>query len=259
MPPLIEDLHERGLDQRVLLVVGGDFGRTPRISYAASSGGGVASGAAGVVQPGRDHWPHAMSFLFSGGGIAEGQVIGATDRRGEHPTERRVGAGDFLATLYRHLGIDANRATVQDPVAEPVPLLQQGGDPDPRADAVCVSRRQTQCYIGGWTVDPVPCGSVRSVEMAEMASESVLPVCARRPALQPLPGYIRSSKLPGLRVRSGEALPSPQDHSCEALSGPAEQGRSPAAAPERPAPPLVDPGRRVSASPLRIAAAQPVS
>jgi Protein of unknown function (DUF1501) len=77
---LVEDLHDRGLDQKVLLVVGGDFGRTPRISYVASSGGGVASGAAGVVQPGRDHWPHAMSFLFSGGGIAEGQVIGATDR-----------------------------------------------------------------------------------------------------------------------------------------------------------------------------------
>ncbi len=126
---LVDDLHERGLDRKVLLVVGGDFGRTPRISYVASSGGGVASGAAGVVQPGRDHWPHAMSFLFSGGGIREGQVIGATDRRGEHPVERRVGAGDFLATLYRHLGIDADQATVRDPASRPVPLLQQGGTP----------------------------------------------------------------------------------------------------------------------------------
>jgi uncharacterized protein (DUF1501 family) len=126
---LVEDLHERGLDRRVLLVVGGDFGRTPRISYAASSGGGVASGAAGVMQPGRDHWPHAMSFLFSGGGIAEGQVVGATDKRGEHPAERRLGVGDFLATLYRHLGIDAERAAVRDPAGRPVPLLQQGGAP----------------------------------------------------------------------------------------------------------------------------------
>jgi hypothetical protein len=126
---LVEDLHERGLDKRVLLVGGGDFGRTPRISYVASSGGGVASGAAGVVQPGRDHWPHAMSFLFSGGGIAEGRVIGATDRRGEHPTERRVGPGDFLATLYRHLGIDAERGTVTGPDGRPVPFLQQGGAP----------------------------------------------------------------------------------------------------------------------------------
>jgi Protein of unknown function (DUF1501) len=126
---LIEDLHERGLDRRVLLVVGGDFGRTPRISYVASSGGGVASGAAGVVQPGRDHWPHAMSFLFSGAGVAEGQVIGATDRLGEHPQDRRVGVGDFLATLSRHLGIDAERATIRDPAGRPVPLLQQVGAP----------------------------------------------------------------------------------------------------------------------------------
>src|SRR5262249_24376457 len=122
---LVDDLHERGLDRRVLLVVGGDFGRTPRISYAASTGGWGASGAAGVGPPGRDHWPHAMSFLFSGGGIAEGQVIGATDRWGEHPAERRVGVGDFLATLYQHLGIDAERATIHDPGGRPVPLLQQ--------------------------------------------------------------------------------------------------------------------------------------
>jgi hypothetical protein len=126
---LIDDLHERGLDRKVLLVVGGDFGRTPRISHVASSGGGVASGAAGTVQPGRDHWPHAMSFLFSGGGIAEGAVIGATDRRGEHPSERRVGVGDFMATLYRHLGVDAENATVRDLAGRPVPLLQQGGSP----------------------------------------------------------------------------------------------------------------------------------
>jgi hypothetical protein len=126
---LIEDLHERGLDRKVLLVVGGDFGRTPRISYVASSGGGAASAAAGVVQPGRDHWPHAMSFLFSGGGIGEGQVIGATDRLGEHPSDRRVGVGDFLATLYRHLGIDASRAAIRDPAGRPVPLLQQPGSP----------------------------------------------------------------------------------------------------------------------------------
>lgn len=124
---LIEDLHDRGLDKRVLLVVGGDFGRTPRISYAASTGSGVASGAEGVVQPGRDHWPYAMSFLFSGGGIVEGQVIGATDKRGEYPSDRRVGVGDFMATLYDHLGIDAEHATVRDPGGRPVPLLQQGG------------------------------------------------------------------------------------------------------------------------------------
>jgi hypothetical protein len=82
-----------------------------------------------VVQPGRDHWPHAMSFLFSGGGIAEGAVIGATDRLGERPRDRRVGPGDFMATLYRHLGVDAENGTVSDPAGRPVPLLQQGGEP----------------------------------------------------------------------------------------------------------------------------------
>jgi hypothetical protein len=126
---LIDDLHDRGLTERVLLVVAGDFGRTPKISYAASTGAGTASGAVGVTQPGRDHWPHAMSFLFSGGGVAGGQVIGSTDRRGEHPADRRVGVGDFLATLYRHLGVDAERGSVTGPAGRPVPLLQQGGAP----------------------------------------------------------------------------------------------------------------------------------
>ena len=116
---LITDLHERGLDKNVLLVVGGDFGRTPRISYAADS-------ASGVVQPGRDHWPNATSFLFSGGNIPAGQVIGATDRRGEEVNERRVGVGDFVATVYRHLGIDAQHVSIPDFSGRPVSLLQDG-------------------------------------------------------------------------------------------------------------------------------------
>ena len=116
---LVEDLHERGLDEQVLLMVGGDFGRTPRISYAADS-------ASGVVQPGRDHWPSANSIVFSGGGIAEGQVIGATDRRGEQAVERRLGIGDFVATIYRHLGIDADRVAIPDFSGRPIPILQDG-------------------------------------------------------------------------------------------------------------------------------------
>lgn len=116
---LIEDLHERGLDRRVLLIVGGDFGRTPRISYAADSG-------SGVTQPGRDHWPFANSFLFSGGHIAEGLVIGATDRLGEHASDRRVGVGDFAATVYRHLGVDYERVTIADATGRPIPVLPEG-------------------------------------------------------------------------------------------------------------------------------------
>jgi len=123
---LVEDIYERGLDKRVLVVVTGEFGRTPRISYVASSGGGVASGAAGTVQPGRDHWPAANSMLFAGGGIRTGQVIGATDRRGEEVVERRCGVGDFLATMYRHLGIDAATVAIPNFSGRPIPILSDG-------------------------------------------------------------------------------------------------------------------------------------
>ena len=123
---LIEDIYDRGLDRRVLVVVAGEFGRTPRISHVASSGGGVASGEKGTVQPGRDHWPRANTMLFAGGGIATGQIIGATDPRGEDPVERRVSPGDFLATLYNHLGLDASRIAVPDQSGRPIPILPRG-------------------------------------------------------------------------------------------------------------------------------------
>ncbi len=123
---LIEDIYQRGLDRRVLVVVTGEFGRTPRISHVASSGSGVASGSAGTVQPGRDHWPSANSMIFAGGGIQTGQVIGATDRRGEQVVERRVGPQDFLATIYRHLGIDYRRVTITDHRGRPTPIVNDG-------------------------------------------------------------------------------------------------------------------------------------
>ena len=123
---LVEDIYQRGLDQRVLVVVTGEFGRTPRISHVASSGGGVASASKGVVQPGRDHWPRANSMLFAGGGIQTGQVIGATDARGEDPIERRFSPGDFLATLYRHLEIDVNNTELALHAGRPSPTLYQG-------------------------------------------------------------------------------------------------------------------------------------
>lgn len=123
---LIGDLYERGLDKRVLVIVTGEFGRTPRISYVASSGAGVASAPAGTVQPGRDHWPRANTMLFAGGGIQTGQVIGATDRLGEDPVSRRVGPGDFLATIYRHLGIAYDQIAIPNFAGRPIPLLSEG-------------------------------------------------------------------------------------------------------------------------------------
>jgi uncharacterized protein DUF1501 len=86
----------------------------------------VASGGTGTVQPGRDHWPRANTMMFAGGGIATGQVIGATDRRGEDVVQRRVGPHDFLATIYRHLGIDYERVTIPDFSGRPNMLVQNG-------------------------------------------------------------------------------------------------------------------------------------
>jgi hypothetical protein len=123
---LIEDIYERGLDQRVLVVVTGEFGRTPKISYAASTGAGNASAPAGTMQPGRDHWPRAFSNIWAGGGIEPGRFIGATDKRGEDVVERMCGPGDFLATIYHHLGIDSSNTLIRDFNGRPTPIVDHG-------------------------------------------------------------------------------------------------------------------------------------
>ena len=123
---LISEIYERGLDRRVLVVVTGEFGRTPKIEYSPSTGEGAASAPAGTKQPGRDHWPRAFSNIWFGGGIRTGQLIGATDRKGEDVTERRSTAGDFLATIYHHLGIDAPRVTIDDLNGRPTPVVDHG-------------------------------------------------------------------------------------------------------------------------------------
>ena len=123
---LIEDIYERGLDKRVLVVVTGEFGRTPKISYAASTGAGNASAPAGTQQPGRDHWPRAFSNIWAGGGIQTGRFIGATDKRGEDSIERICGPGDFLATIYHHLGIDSATTLIRDFNGRPTPIVDHG-------------------------------------------------------------------------------------------------------------------------------------
>jgi uncharacterized protein (DUF1501 family) len=111
---LIEDLFDRGLDRRVLLVVVGEFGRTPKIRYGPPD-----------RSLGRDHWPDAYSALVSGGGLRMGRVVGATNARGEYPTESPVTPQDLLATIYRHLGIDPDHVFT-DQLGRPVPVLQHG-------------------------------------------------------------------------------------------------------------------------------------
>jgi len=115
---LVEDLYARGLDKKVLLVVTGEFGRTPRLTTVMGS-------QTGVLQPGRDHWPGAMSMLVAGGGMRTGQVVGATNSKGEYPTERPLKPEDLWATVYRHLGIDWTQSFL-DHTGRPIPILPHG-------------------------------------------------------------------------------------------------------------------------------------
>ena len=128
---LIEDIYDRGLDQRVMVVVTGEFGRTPRINYQKSTGKRIGSAPAGTVQPGRDHWPRATSILFAGGGMDTGTIVGKTDVRGEDATDRIVGRGDFVATLYRHLGVDFQNTAFPDFSGRPIPVMLSDGKPVP--------------------------------------------------------------------------------------------------------------------------------
>jgi hypothetical protein len=115
---LIEDIYARGLDKKVLLIATGEFGRTPRITYANGT-------QTGVKQPGRDHWPQAMSVLVSGGGLKVGQVVGSTNSKGEHPKDRPLIVNDLWATMFRHLNIDP-RTSFLDHSGRPMPILQDG-------------------------------------------------------------------------------------------------------------------------------------
>ncbi len=100
---LVQDLHDRGLDKDVSVVVWGEFGRSPIINKDG----------------GRDHWPKVSCGLLACGGMKTGQVIGATNRLGEEAVERPVKFGEVFATLYHNLGIDCNKATVTDLAGRP--------------------------------------------------------------------------------------------------------------------------------------------
>ncbi len=104
---LVTDLHDRGLDKEVLVVVWGEFGRTPKISLR-----------------GRDHWPDTSFALFAGA-VNSGQVIGQTDSRGERPKTRALGAQNVLGTIYHTLGIDWKQK-VLDFGGRPMQLLDDG-------------------------------------------------------------------------------------------------------------------------------------
>jgi hypothetical protein len=106
---LIQDLHDRGLNKKVLLLVTGEFGRTPRVDTNKPG------------RFGRDHYPAAMSMIISGGKGPSGQVIGATNGKGEFPVDRPLDPDDIRATLMHHLGIDYRQEVVSK-AGRPVPL-----------------------------------------------------------------------------------------------------------------------------------------
>jgi len=100
---LIEDLHNSGRLDDTVILMSGEFGRTPRINGGA----------------GRDHWAYSSFVFVAGGGLKTGQVIGATNRLGERPEERPLHIQQVFATLYQHLGVDPDAVHMHDPNGRP--------------------------------------------------------------------------------------------------------------------------------------------
>ena len=117
---LFTDLAERGLSEKVLVVLCGEFGRTPRMN---DGGNGGAPGSMGT--PGRDHWGNAMCCLMGGGGVQGGRVVGSTNRLGEVPQDRPVKPGDIHHTIFRVLGVDPY-LSFPDHAGRPIPAIDHG-------------------------------------------------------------------------------------------------------------------------------------
>jgi uncharacterized protein (DUF1501 family) len=112
---LVQDLHDRGMDKDVSVVVWGEFGRTPLINKNA----------------GRDHWPKVSTALLACGGMKTGQVIGSTTRDGGEADDRPVHFPEVFSTLYHNLGIDARRTTIDDLSGRPRFLVENQYAPMP--------------------------------------------------------------------------------------------------------------------------------
>ncbi|MCE9533050.1 MAG: DUF1501 domain-containing protein [Planctomycetes bacterium] len=108
---LIQDLSDRGLLDSTLVMMFGEFGRTPKIN----------------VQAGRDHWAQAMSIMLAGGGTPAGLVYGTTDRDGAFVTDKSHSPADFACTIYSLLGIDPHKQYAT-PSGQMVPIVN-GGTP----------------------------------------------------------------------------------------------------------------------------------
>jgi len=113
---LLNDLESHGMLENTIVLMSGEFGRTPRINNNA----------------GRDHWPSAAFWFMAGGGLRTGQVIGSTNRLGERAHDRPVHLQEVYATVYRQLGIDLS-TKIDDPAGRPQYILEHR---DPIAELV---------------------------------------------------------------------------------------------------------------------------
>jgi hypothetical protein len=109
---LVDDLAQRGLLDDVLVIAMGEFGRTPQMGTQGSTDG-------------RNHWPVVMSMALAGGGMRQGQVIGATEHDGGQIKERRVSPGDLAATIYHHMGVPLT-TTYPDTTGRPRHIVEGG-------------------------------------------------------------------------------------------------------------------------------------
>ncbi len=109
---LLEDLKQRGMLEKTMIVAMGEFGRTPKINPAG----------------GRDHWPQVWSILMAGGGIQGGRVVGKTDEIGAYPAERPVTPAEVVATVYHSLGIELD-TMLPGPANRPIPVVDSGTKP----------------------------------------------------------------------------------------------------------------------------------
>ena len=111
---LINDLEQRGLLDSTMVLMMGEFGRSPVINKEA----------------GRDHWTPVMSMIMAGGGLPHGQVIGASDSRGGAISRGAVRPQDLAATVFQHLDIDLNSHWTNKR-GRPIPIVTEGGRPIP--------------------------------------------------------------------------------------------------------------------------------
>jgi len=106
---LVSDLDQRGMMDDVIVMVMGEFGRTPRVNGGA----------------GRDHWGNSMSMLIGGGGLQSGVIVGESDDKGTRPAKRAVRPAHVLHTIYRQLGVDPGIAHINH-AGRPIPILNDG-------------------------------------------------------------------------------------------------------------------------------------